>query len=159
MIAVVMGVAGSGKSTVGAALAARLGLPFVEGDAFHDPAALRAMSAGLPLTDEQRRPWIDRINAELRRHPGGCVCACSALNPTIRRRLGRGLEDVRWIWLRATPALLEHRLATRTGHPVGVSLLPSQLAALEPPADALAVDASDTPSEIVASVERWLAQR
>ena len=152
-----MGVAGSGKSTVGSALAARLAVPFVEGDAFHDPAALRAMAAGHPLTDADREPWIDRINRALRRHAGGCVCACSALNPAIRRRLAQGLDDVRWVWLRASPALLEQRLAARTGHPVGVALLPSQLAALVPPDDALAVDADRSPDVIVDEVAAWLA--
>jgi gluconokinase len=155
MVIVVMGVAGSGKSTVAALLGQRLRLPVVEGDAFHEPAALRQMSAGTPLTELDRAPWLDRINAELRRHPAGAVCACSALSRSARARLSAGIDDLRWVWLDGPPELVAQRLAERPGHPVGVALLPSQLAALEPPADALAIDIADTPKRIVQRITEW----
>jgi gluconokinase len=161
VIVVVMGVSGSGKTTIGTRLAARLEVPFVEGDDFHDPAAMDQMAHGHPLTDEQRAPWLDRVNAALRRHgTSGVVCACSALDEWSRERLVRGLDDVRIVFLRGDPELLAERLRARKHHPVGVSLLASQLATLEPPhaPNVLELDVAEPPDRLVDRAVGWLAQ-
>lgn len=152
-----MGVAGSGKSTVGGRLAQRLGLPFIEGDDFHDPGAMRRMATGQPLTEAQRGPWLDRLHAALVGSVAtGAVCACSALTEAARRRLTAGLDDVRLVWLNGPADLISDRLARRPGHSVGATLLPSQLDTLEPPAHALQIDVHDEPDRIVERIVDWL---
>lgn len=152
-----MGVAGSGKSTVGHLLAHQLGLPFIEGDDFHDAPALTQMAAGQPLTEAQRGPWLDRVHAALvALATVGAVCACSALTEAARQRLTAGLVDVRLVWLAGSAELIAERLSHRSGHPVGTSLLPSQLETLEPPEHALQIDVHDPPDRIVGRIVEWL---
>jgi gluconokinase len=160
---VVMGVSGCGKTTVGRALAARLGVEFVEGDAFHSPEDVAAMAAGVPMTEADRQPWLRRLHRELeQRAAGGVVLACSALTAHSRRVLADGIDDLRFVWLAGDPALIEQRLRTRTrsgsGNPVGPELLPSQLDTLEPPTDALALDVAASPAELVDRIVDWLAE-
>jgi gluconokinase len=151
MIVVVMGVAGTGKSTVGKRLAASLHLPFIEGDAFHSAANIEKMSHGEPLTAEDRAPWLDRINRELRRHDSaGAVLACSALTESSRRRLTKGVAGVRFVLLRGDEDVLRARLKARKGHFAGANLLASQLATLEEPDDAVVVDVDAPPDEVFA---------
>jgi gluconokinase len=138
-VLVVMGPAGSGKSTLGVALATRLDVAFLEGDALHSPGSVAKMRAGEPLTDDDRWPWLTRIrgwiDARLAAREGGVV-ACSALRRAYREVLIHGHEDrVRLVALEADRALLASRLAGRMGHFLPPSLLESQLATLEPPAD------------------------
>lgn len=152
-----MGVTGSGKSTVGRRLAAVLDVAFIEGDDFHASEHLARMARGEALTDGERAPWLDRLAAELRRRrTDGVVLACSALTRASRRRLGADLPDLRWVWLDGPPSLLRGRLRARRGHPVGVALLDSQLAALEPPHHAIRLDAAEQPGALVAQAERAL---
>ena len=152
-VVIVMGVAGSGKSTVGALLAERLAVPFVEGDDFHDSGVITQMGLGSPLTSTQRREWLDRVHRELvRLAPGGVVAACSALTRSARHQLTDGLDGARLVWLHGSSGLLHSRLTRRVGHPVGTSLLPSQLHTLEPPTDALRVQIRHSPDEIVAEI-------
>lgn len=142
MIVVVMGVTGCGKSTVGAALAARLGWPFLDADDFHPEANVAKMASGVPLDDGDRWPWLDRIADELRRieaADGSAVLACSALKEAYRERLAAG-GDVRFVHLTGDPDTIAGRLAVRKHRYMPASLLASQYATLEPPRDAIEVD-------------------
>jgi gluconokinase len=142
VILVVMGVCGCGKSTIGEALAASLGWPFYDADEFHPPANVAKMAAGQPLDDSDRWPWLDRIADELRQvlaRGGHAVLACSALKEAYRERLRRA-GDVRFIYLKGDELTIAARLAARTHKYMPSSLLPSQLATLEEPADAFVVD-------------------
>ncbi len=140
---VVMGVSGAGKTTVGAALANRLGAEFLEGDRFHPPANIEKMSRGAALDDTDRAPWLDRLGTELARrvHEGrDVVLACSALKRSYRDRLRGFCPALCFVHLRGDPQLIRARLAGRRGHFMPAGLLESQLAALEEPgADEMAI--------------------
>ncbi|NDK89582.1 gluconokinase [Gordonia desulfuricans] len=128
---VVMGVSGSGKSTVGAALAQRLRVPFADADDFHSPANIAKMSAGEPLTDADRGPWLDDIGRWLAEHREGGVMSCSALRHIYRDRLRAACPDVVFVHLTGTPEVIAARQATRPGHFMPTSLLASQFDTLE----------------------------
>jgi gluconokinase len=133
---VVMGVSGSGKSTVASRLARELGWEFAEADTFHCAANIEKMRSGVALTDEDRGPWLDAIAAwiDTRRAAGrSCVVACSALKRSYRERLAGGHADLRFIYLAGTYDTVASRLAGRTGHYMPLSLLRSQFDTLEPP--------------------------
>jgi gluconokinase len=147
-----MGVAGAGKTTVGRLLAAQLGVPFLDADDLHSPAAIASMRAGRALDDEQRTPWLRRVNAALREQPDGFVVACSALKRSYRDVLRDGVGGLRFGYLDVDAGLLAQRLRARTGHYVGVDLLPSQLATRELSDDVVRVPASATPEEVAAAV-------
>jgi gluconokinase len=152
VIVVVMGVAGAGKTTVGRALAARLGWPFADADAFHSAGAVAKMARGEGLTDADRAPWLGRLRALIERHLAEgrpLVLACSALKARYRRTLAREGEPVRFVWLDAPADALVERLESRPGHFAGADLLDSQLAALEPPGNALRLDAREPPERLV----------
>lgn len=152
---VVMGVAGAGKTCVGRALAQHLGMGFADGDDYHDPASVAKMSRGEPLTDADRRPWLDRLNALLRdagRDRRPLVLACSALRRAFRRRLAADLDPPpTFVFLDIEPAEATRRLAHRTDHFMPADLIASQFAALEPPKpdEAIHVDATQSIDEIV----------
>jgi carbohydrate kinase (thermoresistant glucokinase family) len=136
VIAVVMGVAGSGKSTIGRALAADLGAEFLEGDKFHPEANIAKMSRGEPLTDDDRWPWLDRLADELaraRREGRNAVLASSALKRSYRDRLRRGAPDLRLVYLKGDKAVIGERLRARKHHFMPAGLLDSQFATLEEP--------------------------
>jgi gluconokinase len=133
---VVMGVSGSGKSTIAEQLAARLGWRYVDGDLFHPPANVAKMSAGHPLTDEDRWPWLRAIAAEIDRLVAAgtrAVVACSALKRAYRDILVHGRDDVRIVFLDGAKDLIAKRLAARKGHFMPPGLLDSQFKTLEPP--------------------------
>jgi gluconokinase len=143
MIVVMMGVSGSGKTSIGTALAERVGWPFLDGDDWHPPENVAKMAAGTPLTDEDRWPWLDRLNAELRAREArneSAVLACSALKQAYRDRLTHGLADWKVVFLHGSFELLSQRIAGRKHRYMPASLLQSQFAALEPPANAIRVD-------------------
>lgn len=138
MIIVVMGVAGCGKTSVGEALAGRLGWPFLEGDAFHPQINKDKMAAGTPLTDDDRWPWLDRIAAEMAALAGrgeNALVGCSALKRVYRDRLraGAATVPVRFVHLTGSLDIHRKRIRERTGHFMPASMLNSQLATLEPP--------------------------
>ena len=158
MIVVLMGVSGSGKTTVGRALAAALGSAFIEGDAFHPAANVEKMRRGEPLGDADRWPWLKALAAELARHAGhgeGAVLACSALRRSYREVLAAPCPGLRFVHLDGDKALIERRLRARTGHYMPAGLLASQYAVLEPPAadePGFRVDVNAAPEAIVALI-------
>lgn len=153
---VVMGVSGSGKTTVGAALADALGLPFVDGDSLHPAANVAKMAAGIPLDDADRAPWLDAVGEVLASGP--VVVACSALKRAYRDRLRAAAPRLQLVFLDGSRALLASRMVARPGHFMPASLLDSQLDTLErPSADegALSADIAAPVADIVSGlVER-----
>lgn len=129
---VVMGVSGSGKSTVGAALAQRLRVPFADADDFHPPANVAKMTSGEALDDDDRYPWLEAIGEWLAAHSDGGVMSCSALKRKYRDQLRRHCADVEFLHLAGTPEVIGKRQASRPGHFMPASLLASQFATLEP---------------------------
>lgn len=129
---VVMGVSGSGKSTVGSALAQRLRVPFIDADTLHPPANIAKMAAGEALDDDDRYPWLEEVGQWLADHRGGGVVACSALKRTYRDQLRAHCPRVEFLHLRGSPELIGSRLAARSGHFMPAALLRSQFDALEP---------------------------
>jgi gluconokinase len=149
MIVVLMGVSGSGKTTVGRSLAAELGWTFLEADDFHPRASVEKMAAGIALTDADRLPWLDRLAEEIRGETArgrDVVLACSALKQAYRERLSQGArQDLVFVYLKGDATTIEPRLALRSGHYMPASLLASQFAALEEPTGAIVVDIRQTP--------------
>ena len=137
-----MGVSGCGKTTIGRALADAMAWPFLDADDFHPEANVAKMRAGTPLTDDDRWPWLDRLAAEMaavNARGASAVLGCSALRQAYRDRLARA-GGVRIVYLKGDRATIEPRLAARAGHYMPPSLLTSQFAALEEPADVIVVD-------------------
>ena len=162
MILVVMGVTGSGKTVVGSALAQALGWPFLDGDDFHPPANVAKMASGTPLVDADRWPWLDRLAQEagaLLARGASAVLACSALKQVYRDRLAACAKtpgDVRFVHLKGDFDTIAARLAARKHRYMPASLLASQFATLEEPADAIIVDASATIADEVARIRECL---
>ena len=159
MIVVVAGVAGSGKTTIGQLVAARLGVEFADGDDFHPAANVAKMHAGIPLTDEDRWPWLDAIVAWMDERASGVV-ACSALHRAYREVLASSAAKPRIAFLAIPRETAEARLRTRTGHYFPRELLDSQFATLEPPAPdepVVVIDATGTPEQVTAQVCASLA--
>jgi gluconokinase len=131
---IVMGVSGCGKTTAGEALARHFGVPYIEGDALHPAANVAKMASGTPLNDDDRWPWLDKIGAALKAHPGGAVATCSSLKRIYRDRLRETSGGtLRFIFLKCSRGVLEQRMQERKGHFMPTSLLASQLATLEDP--------------------------
>ncbi|KIZ14470.1 gluconokinase [Streptomyces natalensis] len=151
-VIVVMGVAGTGKTTIGPLVAAALGVPYAEGDDFHPPANIAKMSAGIPLDDADRWPWLDALGAWAHDRTGhGGVVSSSALKRAYRDRLRAAAPGIAFLHLTGDRALVESRMTGRTGHFMPTALLDSQFATLEPlGADeaGVEVDVSGTPEQI-----------
>ncbi|QKK32659.1 gluconokinase [Rhizobium indicum] len=161
---IVMGVSGCGKSSVGEKLAEALHLAFVEGDALHPAANVEKMSKGIPLTDEDRMPWLDRIGEDIKaslEKSKGIIVSCSALKRLYRDRLRAAAGgNLFFVYLEGSRALLMKRMGERKGHFMPVSLLDSQLATLEPPTGepgVVTVDIDDTIEGIAATALKSLA--
>jgi gluconokinase len=157
MILIAMGVSGCGKTTIGEMLAERLNCDFADADSFHSQANKDKMHKGIPLTDEDRWPWLKAIRASIvEKQADGTthVYACSALKRVYRDILREGDKDVTFVYLKGTPELLKERIKTRKGHFFDPALLQSQLDTLEPPGpdEAIEVDIALPPSQIVDQV-------
>ena len=160
MVVVLMGVSGSGKTTIGKILAGKLSWPFVEGDDYHPAANVEKMRAGKPLTDEDRRPWLAALRERVDR---ACttgedvVLACSALKHAYQDYLERhDPACVHYVYLHGSEELIKKRLAARKGHFMNPALLHSQFETLEPPAEAVRVDVAGSPEDVADEVRRRL---
>jgi gluconokinase len=151
-LVLVMGVSGSGKTTLGRALAEALGFGFCDGDDFHSPASVAKMSRGQALDDADRRPWLAAVAARIeaaRAAGASMVLACSALKSAYREWLGVGRPDVFVVHLAGPAEIIRERLRQRTGHFAKDDLLASQLDALQPPDNAITINASRTADEVL----------
>ena len=159
-IYVVMGVSGSGKSTIAPLLADALKLPFFDGDDYHPASNVKKMSAKIPLTDKDRHGWLLRLNQLARDQADkGAVLVCSSLKAAHRAKLSKGIEDrVIWVFLKGTFELILSRLQKRIGHFMPVELLTSQFETLEIPEDAITVSIEKSPEEIVQEILMKLGQ-
>jgi gluconokinase len=158
MIAIVMGVTGSGKTSVGRLLAQQLGWEFADADDFHPSANVEKIARGIPLTDEDRAPWLERLRIQITNwiaNGQNAVLACSALKRTYRQELSVGPE-VRFAYLKGSPELIAQRLRLRRGHFADEKILASQFADLEEPETAVTVDISQIPEKIVAQIRERL---
>lgn len=156
---VIMGVAGCGKSSLGAAVAEAEGLRLVEGDDFHSPASRDKMSRGVALTDADRDGWLATLGEQLRTRPDGIVLTCSALKRAYRERLRRASPGLRFVFADIPRELALQRVAARATHFFSASLVDSQFATLESPVGepgVLRVDAARPLDELCASVGAWL---
>ena len=164
MIVILTGVAGSGKTTIGQALAQHLACPFYDGDDFHPPANIAKMAVGQPLDDADRAPWLQRLHdllANLHEQRQTAVLACSALKKDYRKQLTRGLDNVCVVYLHGSFELIQARLQAREGHYMSPAMLQSQFEALEPPTpgEALHVDVSRPLDHIVTRIAKALEDR
>ncbi|HEY6337423.1 MAG TPA: gluconokinase [Candidatus Sulfotelmatobacter sp.] len=158
MIAIVMGVVGSGKTLVGRLLAQQLGWEFADADDFHSPANVDKIHRGTPLTDEDRAPWLERLRAQIMHWTAAernAVLACSALKRSYRQELAVGPE-VQFVYLKGSPELIAQRLRSRHGHFADEEILASQFADLEEPDAAVAIEIARTPEQIVAEIRERL---
>lgn len=150
-----MGVSGAGKTLIGRAVAGELGWPFFDADDFHPPSNIEKMRGGTPLEPADRVAWLAAIRtalATVEQAGGHAVLACSALREDFRDALREGLSDLRFVYLKADPALIRARVAGRADHFMPVSLVASQFATLDEPGEALVVDAAQTPEAIVRAI-------
>jgi gluconokinase len=158
---ILMGVSGSGKSTIGACVAQSLGLPFIEGDDYHPPANVAKMASGSPLDDVDRLAWIDALMKSINACPEqNAIVACSALTRVIRTRIRtRSTRPVVFLYLSAAPTEIENRLHRRGQHFMKAGMLPSQLATLQPSAEAISIDTSTSLPEVCAAVQAQVVAR
>lgn len=157
---VVMGVAGCGKSSLGAGLAQRLGLPLIEGDDHHSPASRQKMREGIALTDADRAGWLATLAGLLARSPGGVVLTCSALRRAYRDQLRAAAPGLRFVFIDITPALASERVAARSAHFFNTALVDSQFATLESPVGepgVLRVDAAEPLPQLLDQAAAWAA--
>jgi gluconokinase len=158
VIIVVMGVTGAGKTTVGRLLAQELGWEFADADDFHPESNVEKMRAGIPLNEDDRRPWLERLRAEILRYDGegrDLVMACSALKKDYRKMLAAG-PGIKFAYLKGSAELIAERLRERRGHFAGEKILAGQFADLEEPDAAVVADIGGTPEEIVRAVREGL---
>jgi len=162
MVTIVIGVSGSGKTTIGQMLARALGWGFSDADDFHSSTNIEKMKKGIPLTDEDRQPWLRSLRTaieEWNRSGNSHILACSALKEGYRQTLGQNDPNVVFVYLQASFDLISERLNARKGHFFNASLLRSQFEALEAPQDAITVDASKKPRQIVDAILKEIGRQ
>jgi gluconokinase len=160
VIILIMGVAGSGKTTIGRLLAQQLQWPYFEADDFHPAVNKEKMGRGIPLDDDDRAPWLAAIRQaidECVAKDRSAVFSCSALKQKYRRQLADGRAEIRLVFLTGSRELLRARLDGRAAHYMKPGMLDSQLAILEPPVDAITLDVGQPPEELVSRIRRQLA--
>jgi carbohydrate kinase (thermoresistant glucokinase family) len=157
-IVYIMGVSGSGKTTIGELLAEKTGIPFFDADDFHSQANKEKMKAGHPLTDDDRKDWLQKINAlaSEQSKKNGAIIACSALKEEYRQTLSNGIEKPLWVFLNGSYKVIYERIKNRKGHYMPASLLHSQFESLEIPDGAFSIDIEKEPGEIVALILKQL---
>ncbi len=166
MIIILLGVSGSGKTTVGQALSALTGWTFFDADDYHPPANVAKMSRGEPLTDADRAPWLEILRTEITarlKHSENAILACSALKKAYRRQLQVDPAQVRFVYLKVSPELLQQRLEQRKDHFMKSSMLRSQLEILEEPdsdeALIIGVEAESTPETLASTIQKSLSNK
>ena len=158
-LVIIMGVSGSGKTTVGQVLSNRLNIPFFDADDFHPNENINKMKGGTPLNDDDRKPWLQILNRHLLKwkDSNGAILACSGLKESYRRILSNENQlPIHWVMLTGSRSVLEERLKQRAGHFMHAKMLDSQLAILEEPSDAIKMDITQSPEEIVNQLEKML---
>jgi gluconokinase len=158
MVVIVMGVTGAGKTTVGRLLAEESGWEFADADDFHPPENVEKMRQGIPLNDDDRRPWLEHLRNEIARWIAAqrnVVLACSALKRSYRQELDVG-PQVRFVYLKGSEDLIADRLRSRHGHFAGEQILAGQFSDLEEPENALTIEIASTPEQIAAQIREKL---
>ena len=160
MLIIITGVSGVGKTTIGKLLSENMGWTFYEGDDYHTDVNLAKMRNGTPLTDDDRWPWLNALRtkiSEIVLHEKDAVLSCSALKESYRMRLGSGLKDIVFVYLRGDCQLVRNRISARVGHFISADLLVSQYSDLEEPQNGIIVDAALEPMEIINYLKRALS--
>ena len=160
MLIIITGVSGVGKTTIGKLLSENMGWTFYEGDDYHTDVNLAKMRNGTPLTDDDRWPWLNALRtkiSEIMLHEKDAVLSCSALKESYRMRLGSGLKDIVFVYLRGDYQLVRNRISARVGHFMSADLLVSQYSDLEEPQNGIIVDAALEPMEIINYLKRALS--
>ena len=160
MLIIIKGVSGVGKTTIGKLLSENMGWTFYEGDDYHTDVNLAKMRNGTPLTDDDRWPWLNALRtkiSEIVLHEKDAVLSCSALKESYRMRLGSGLKDIVFVYLRGDYQLVRNRISARVGHFMSADLLVSQYSDLEEPQNGIIVDAALEPMEIINYLKRALS--
>ena len=154
-----MGVSGSGKTTLGKGLAKHFSMPFFDADDFHPEGNIEKMNHGIPLNDDDRWPWLAKLNSLLKDNLGeGCILACSALKASYRHRLTNGLEtEVQLVYLKGSYDVIYQRMVMRENHFMPAELLQSQFDALEEPKNALVLDCDQSLEEMLGKIKKEVA--
>ncbi len=158
MVIILMGVSGCGKTTIGRLLSEKLNLPFFDADNFHTDNNIRKMKAGVPLNDDDRKPWLQTLTEKIKEwnEANGAILACSALKQTYRNILQSKSNDIIFIWLDGSYQLIQARMMRRKDHYMPPELLKSQFEALEPPSEAVRVSIDQPPENILSDILKTL---